>query len=248
MRYTLSDEDLESWGWRIPFLMSIIFGVVGMPLRNFYIKVNYLKLYNKLIVGITLRNRLSDSDDDDEVEVAYLVSNDNSSDMYESSKLPVALVLPQPPTESRLYYLENTDVSITHRSHYSETQVTLAPVSISVTQNIKDRSSTLPSVYIPIETNKKGNLLCAIWQDSAFNVLIAGLISAFWGCGYYTSFVWLTYFISDPHLIYHNTNNADENTPTVLSKSNIWVINFIMNAVLVVTVPFFGWLGDYLGE
>jgi MHS family proline/betaine transporter-like MFS transporter len=33
MRYYLSDEAMISWGWRIPFLSSAVFGVLGMLLR-----------------------------------------------------------------------------------------------------------------------------------------------------------------------------------------------------------------------
>src|SRR6185503_8612538 len=31
---TLSPEDLDSWGWRIPFLLGLVIGPVGLYIRN----------------------------------------------------------------------------------------------------------------------------------------------------------------------------------------------------------------------
>jgi MFS transporter, MHS family, proline/betaine transporter len=33
LREILSEHDLQSWGWRIPFLASVLLGIVGLYLR-----------------------------------------------------------------------------------------------------------------------------------------------------------------------------------------------------------------------
>jgi MFS family permease len=67
-------------------------------------------------------------------------------------------------------------------------------------------------------------------------MICVGLVAAFWGCCYYTAFVWSSYFMSSPALI------GGTGVP------NAWWINFAMNAALVVVFPFCGRLGDYVGS
>jgi MFS family permease len=34
LRGTLSNQAMLSWGWRVPFLLSIVFGFIGIKLRS----------------------------------------------------------------------------------------------------------------------------------------------------------------------------------------------------------------------
>ena len=231
LRHTLSVDALELWGWRIPFLMSIIFG----------------------IIGIRLRSKLSNHEDD-EHETSYLIKDDeNNLHNVISPILPVAIVLPQP-SAPMSPNSRNININIINYNdenvHWRDQHAITTDETFQQTQH-QNMFPPSSSVYMPITDSRKSkSRLCSVFYDSWFNILIAGLVSAFWGVGYYTSFVWLTYFIADPKLIYHNvdgdiTGNSQE---TILSKSDIWVMNFLMNAILVVTFPLFGWFGDCLGS
>jgi MFS family permease len=34
LREVLSEDDMRSWGWRVPFLASVLLGVIGLYLRS----------------------------------------------------------------------------------------------------------------------------------------------------------------------------------------------------------------------
>lgn len=62
------------------------------------------------------------------------------------------------------------------------------------------------------------------------NILRVILATAFWGCGYYTSFVWMAYFLEKKELF---------------GRVNyVWIIMFSANLMLAVALPFGGKVGD----
>jgi MFS family permease len=70
-------------------------------------------------------------------------------------------------------------------------------------------------------------------------LLTVCFVSAFWGVGYYSSFVWISYFMT----ILVNTNpNQMEEIPFT------WVINFFATIGLIICFPLCGLLGDMFGE
>jgi MHS family proline/betaine transporter-like MFS transporter len=69
------------------------------------------------------------------------------------------------------------------------------------------------------------------WRE----IIMLVLVVALWGCAYYTTFIWLVYYLQDPDLI-------GDGTPAV------WIVNLLSNILLVILLPFGGWFGDYLGD
>lgn len=133
LRYLLSTEQMRLWGWRIPFLVGIIFGLIGVYLRR----------------GVS----------------------EEGGELHDAKQSGV------------------------------------------VTEH--------PTV--------------AVFKYEWRQMVVAGLASSFWGVGFYSCFVWMGYFLSDPHLIGGEGVNY------------AWQLNFLMNFALVFVFPFAGMLGDYVG-
>ena len=134
LRSTLTDDQMTSWGWRIPFLLSIVFGVVGVYLRA------------------------SIREDGDEFAA------------------------------------------------------------------VRDAGQA--------ETNPAKTVILAQWREMILVILMA----AFWGIGYYSCFVWMGYFMTNPKMI------GGEGVQYA------WELNFAMNLLLVFTFPLAGMLGDRIGR
>jgi hypothetical protein len=73
-------------------------------------------------------------------------------------------------------------------------------------------------------------------------MLSVSLVLSFWGCTYYSTLVWMSYYMSDPQLIGAGSSNSAE--PATVKGA--WFIGFGMNCCLVVLFPFAGMFGDYL--
>lgn len=53
LREVLTDNEMNNWGWRIPFLSSVILGVVGLYMRkNLHESEEFMKVKNR---GLTTR-------------------------------------------------------------------------------------------------------------------------------------------------------------------------------------------------
>lgn len=135
LRRLLSDEEMHNWGWRVPFLVSIVFGLIGLRLRQ----------------GIR-------EEDDDQISTA------RSNGKVE--KYPALAVI----------------------------------------------KSSWPEMIV-------------VW-----------MVGSFWGVGFYSCFVWMGYFLSDPSLI------GGDGVPYA------WEISFAMNLALVFSFPLSGILTDYIGR
>lgn len=138
LRYTLSKEQLYTWGWRIPFWVGLLFG----------------------IAGVYARSKLKDEAGTEGEEFTQAVSN------HEIGETPIRQVM---------------------------------------------------KVY---------------WRE----IIVVICVAALWGCSYYSTFIWLVYFLQDPDLI--GGNGVD----------GVWIINLISNMFLVVMLPLGGWMGDYIGK
>lgn len=67
-------------------------------------------------------------------------------------------------------------------------------------------------------------------------ICVIGVVS-FWGCGFYSSFVWMSYFMTSPSLIDKGSSNAEV-------VPHAWIINFCMSCLLVIVLPIGGIMGD----
>ena len=73
------------------------------------------------------------------------------------------------------------------------------------------------------------------FRNSWRELLLVVLVASFWGCSYYTSFVWIMYFMGSSLVGGNGVPDA-------------WLINFMMNCVLVCIFPIGGALGDFMGR
>jgi MHS family proline/betaine transporter-like MFS transporter len=78
-----------------------------------------------------------------------------------------------------------------------------------------------------------------VFQQYWKEILIVIFVAAFWGCSYYSCFIWLVYYLSDGDLIGGNDENGIKNA---------WIMNLISNIFLVIMLPLGGWFGDFLGS
>lgn len=167
LRSTLSKEQMLSWGWRVPFLASMLFGILGLAARM----------------------NLKDDDHDNLRNLSQ--ANRNQSIENRSSE---ALTKQQP----SLVPSNNNQIVVQEVS-------TLSPLMQVLT-------------YYYVE------------------LIIIVFASAFWACSYYTTFVWLAYFMQDPLLIGGDAVNY------------AWHISFISNLCLVFSLPMGGTVGDFISQ
>jgi len=153
LRSVLTSEQLRSWGWRIPFWMGLLFGVVGVYMRR---------------------------------NLGRSGAGEESAEFLQARKVR---------------QLKQARQSLT----------TLTP-----------SHSAVP--------------LLAVCQEHWRAILVIVCVAAFWCTSFYTTCVWLVYFMQDTDLIGdHPIRNA-------------WVLSFVANCCLVGLLPLGGWLGDSLGS
>lgn len=70
------------------------------------------------------------------------------------------------------------------------------------------------------------------------DILVTALVSALWSVSYYTILVWLIYFLQDP----------EQSCNTTLSKPMVWILSFFMNVMVVLLMPLFGIINDFLNK
>lgn len=209
LREVLTPESLQVWGWRIPFLMSLLFG----------------------LVGIRLRSKLSDHEDD------HLITAEGNTDR-ETAVHAVASAPPMQQHPSRQPYNHNNSATTGGLEYELTPEAAVEAVAVSDTTH-----APLSSV----NKHQQNAALCTVVQERWFTIIVVIMVTAFWGCGYYSSFVWLSYFITDATLIGHSSN-SDHEQVAALPKEQIWVVNFVMNGLLVIVFPLFGKFGDYMGK
>lgn len=135
LRFVLSDKDMLAWGWRVPFWMGVVFG----------------------IMGIIARKSLQFEEED------------------------------------------NPQHAATSRESYC-------------------------------------SYLAKLCRYHSTDMLIVVFVTAFWSCSYYTSFVWMGYYMHDSMLI----GGAQ-------GIQQAWGLCFAANLLLVLCLPLGGYVGDLLG-
>lgn len=89
----------------------------------------------------------------------------------------------------------------------------------------KVRKSSSPSL-VGILYGYQSTILCLIF------------IVAFWSCAYYTCCVWIAYFLQDATLSHSHGQSI---------QHVAWMLTFVMNLCLVISLPLGGWFGDWVG-
>lgn len=84
---------------------------------------------------------------------------------------------------------------------------------------------------------KYRELLRILFRDHLRDILTVVFVAATWGCGYYTCFVWIAYYMQDEALI-----GGTGGVPFT------WSLCFAANLCLVAAMPLGGLLGDYLSQ
>lgn len=197
----LTPEQLLSWGWRVPFLMGILFGTAGLVMRN-SLKHDQAKIL---------------SGEGGEYEYHEHAQEQEQYDLNFKSTHPLSMIPGSATTTPSPVYCSPPskqvpqDTTTAHSSH---------------SEAIDDSPSTNPTIAV----------LQSHWQS----VLLVSLVAAFWGCGYYSVFVWMAYFMADPHLVGAYSDQSDSQ----LLERAAWALIFFANILLVVGLPMAGLLGD----
>lgn len=205
LRSFLSREALLKWGWRLPFLSGVLFG----------------------IIGIWLRSQL-----DDEEGIPQRPEK-AGCEREEVSKLLVApdseVVVGAPVAVNSLgrvsFWPQARATSIPADSEEIKNPLMNERVAIAnkVSGSLPDNEPSSPTPTLDTLKNS--------WRE----LLLVVLVASFWGCSYYTSFVWIMYFMGSSLVGGNGVPDA-------------WLINFLMNCVLVCVFPIGGALGDFMGK
>ena len=75
-----------------------------------------------------------------------------------------------------------------------------------------------------------------VFHDYWRELILVTFTTSLWSCCYYSCFVWMAYYMAREDLIGGN------------GIKHSWLINFVMNIMLILFFPISGCLGDYLGE
>lgn len=105
-------------------------------------------------------------------------------------------------------------------------QGVLPPEPLSHRKMSSDETSDEQSAVTP---------LSLVFREYYRELILVFDAAALWGCGYYTCFVWLAYYMNRADLI------GGEGI------HDAWTVNLTMNILLFISFPVFGHLGDLLG-
>jgi len=123
-------------------------------------------------------------------------------------------------------------------SHPSSTSATITPSPMHSSSPSKTTTAVTFAEPDDTESSDGMNPTIAVLQSHWQSVLLVSLVAAFWGCGYYSVFVWMAYFMTDPHLVGENSDNQQ------FLEKVAWGLIFFANLLLVVGLPLAGLLGD----
>ena len=213
LRCFLSKEDLHSWGWRLPFLSGILFGVIG----------------------IWLRSKL---DDDEGVPLCSSDSKKGSHHQLLGSQSHLKI-----PSETVSKIQSEEDCV---KGMYSGVQASddatseVIKISTISTRNPLIKGSKLEAMTWSMTDSKAEDTLSKnptmdTMKKNWRELILVILVASFWCCSYYSSFVWIMYFMGSSLV-------GGDGVPSA------WLINFLMNCALVCLFPFGGALGDLAGE
>lgn len=94
------------------------------------------------------------------------------------------------------------------------------------------KSLTLDPVLSESAPVHKHAPISAVFSMYKANIIQVIFAAAFWGSGYYSSFVWMAYFLEKKELLG--------------GVKNVWILMVSANIALAIALPFGGWLGDFL--
>ena len=165
LRHYLSKQDLYTWGWRVPFLSGILFGVIGIWLRS--------KLDDDEGVPFQVdeirKEKISES--------ASLLTSTEGSRANNSVQNEVFSWLPSKDVVSG--EIANTDVEEIRNPLMIDKKAVISEWSATDNQGDSAVNKT-PT----LDTMNKN------WRE----LLLVAFVASFWCCSYYTSFVWIMYF------------------------------------------------------
>ena len=197
LRCYLSHEALYSWGWRLPFLSGVLFGVIGIWLRS------------KLDDDDNVPQSLEIGKEKDEVS-NLLVTPESDAVAGSGSAKGYWARAGTAPQELELEEIRNPLMT---RGASGKKMEFLT--------SSDDLDSTAPT----LDTFRNN------WRE----LILVVFVASFWGCTYYTSFVWIMYFMGSSLV-------GGTGVPSA------WLINFLMNCILVCFFPVGGALGDFMGR
>lgn len=209
LRCYLTRDALHNWGWRLPFLSGVIFG----------------------IVGIWLRSQLDDEAGVPSSSLKVVREVEEVSNLLVTAESEAVLVnAPSISPLGRVVFWSGNR----HISPQSDAEETQNPLMQGGGDGKKKGADFSPALQ-DVESGSSAPTLDTIrknWRE----LILVMLVSSFWCCSYYTSFVWMTYFMGSSALV------GGKGVPSA------WIVNFLMNCVLVGLFPIGGALGDYIGK
>lgn len=204
LRSYLSREALLKWGWRLPFLSGVIFGVVGIWLRS--------KLDDEEGVPLQPEKAVCERE-----EVSKLLITPDSAVLAGTPNAANPL--------GRVSFWPRARVTSV-QADSEEIKNPLMNERIAIANKVPNSADVEASTSTPTLDTFRNS-----WRE----LLLVVLVASFWGCSYYTSFVWIMYFMGSSLVGGNGVPDA-------------WLINFMMNCVLVCIFPIGGALGDFMGR
>ena len=165
LRYYLSKQDLYAWGWRVPFLSGILFGVIGIWLRSKLDDDEGVPLQDSIIS----KEKLS--------EGATLLPSTDQHSRIDCNQSEVFSWLHSKDVVSG--QITNTDIEEIQNS-----------LIIDKKADVRECSATGNQGDSPINKTPTLDTMNKNWRE----LLLVAFVASFWCCSYYTSFVWIMYF------------------------------------------------------
>lgn len=173
IRYVLDDDRLERWGWRLPFVIGAVLGLVGMLLRS------------RLLATLEQSTKAGARP---LLEVLNTSSRESSPSHAKASSIPTASVA-----------VVMAGASAPPLSHASWLSVQTEEDEGDHLEGASGVSNTQPTLPSPTKLIKGDPLFACSKMFLEISVCI-GFI-AFWCLTYYTIFVWQLYFLTTEELI-----------------------------------------------
>jgi MFS family permease len=235
LRTCLSKEQLYSFGWRIPFLLGIVFGTVGLRLRASLTESQPDACEWETGAPTDASSTLGRDAQSELTSASAVGSNVKSGGPMRDleaealSQASGAVVRSEdtlhPMHSGLISFLDKDAPRGGHRK--SDSYISVGATDREITKGGKGGGAELASSRNPFLW-----VIQEFWRECVLGVFI----TAFWGAGYYTTFVWLVYYMEDPFLI------GGEGI------SCVWTVTFCINLMLCAGLPLGGYTGDRIGQ
>jgi MFS family permease len=221
IRNLLSEEDVELYGWRIPFLMAVLLGLFGWSVRQKLLETLEEQRRARPLMEIHGADTGTSNGYRTPARALIEVAPDSSTTTPAAVANTTTII--RLPTAPPIAW-----VSVPTAEHDDEEEdgIIDAKALPAASSTTTTTNAVTPSVPC-----------CAAVTITYVEILVCIGMVSFWCLAYYTIFVWQLYFLTTEELI------GEE---AVMDKRSAWILVFTSNLAMPLLLPVAGLLGDLL--